>query len=161
MKYLWGIIIGIAIAVSIIFIYDVFLLSHESFQSYSHLSNDSTELLNSIKDLKVTTFSNEEKMSSLNKRFDDLLIFGSIIITLLLAINVTVYVKAESEVERQFKVTFKDYESKIKTVNENAQLLLHDTTLKCAESINKAEAIVQTLEDMKNARKTEKIIETT
>jgi hypothetical protein len=157
---LLGIMIGIFLAVSISFVYDVFLLSHKTFQSYSPLANDTSEIHNNIRDLKTANINNEEKIGSLNKRFDDLLIFGGIIITLLLAINLTVYVKTESEVDKYFKKHFKEYESKIQIVNKNADSLYKNTVLLCEQAVNKAQATVQALEELEESKKIEKEIGT-
>jgi len=55
----------------------------------------------------------EEKVNSINRRIDDVLIFGGIIVTLLLAINVSVYFRTGHEVEKHFKEHFKDQKKEI------------------------------------------------
>lgn len=52
-------------------------------------------------------------VSSLHSRINDFYIFAGIVITLLLAINVGVFVKADAEVESQIKKTFGKHEEEI------------------------------------------------
>lgn len=52
-------------------------------------------------------------VGSLHSRINDFYIFAGIVITLLLAINVGVYVRADEEVERHVNENFSKYEKKI------------------------------------------------
>jgi hypothetical protein len=60
----------------------------------------------SINELNIKTLTLDEKISSVNKRFDDFYILGGLIIALLLAINIGLFVKTQSEVEDYFKNNF-------------------------------------------------------
>jgi|GEM_PF-1932818 len=51
----------------------------------------------------------EERIVSVNKRLDDILIFGGIIVTLLLAINAGVFVNAERQVESYMRRNYQVY----------------------------------------------------
>jgi predicted transporter len=51
----------------------------------------------------------EEKIASVNKRLDDILIFGGIIITLLLGINAGVFINAERQVESYMRRNYQVY----------------------------------------------------
>ena len=55
----------------------------------------------------------EEKFSSIGKRLDDFLVFGGVVITLLLAITVSVYLKTESEVDKHMKTRRKEIEDEL------------------------------------------------
>jgi hypothetical protein len=127
-KYLLGALIGIFIFLAIYFSYrKIFLV--ERFD-YSHYKNSSvlafppkTALNDSLStDYKIVLSNLEEKNSSINKRVDDLLIFGGIIITLLLAINIAVYVNAESIVEKHLKENYEKYNQKIKSFADQAEI---------------------------------------
>lgn len=59
------------------------------------------------------SFTLEEKSSYINKRIDDILIFCGIIITLLLAINISVFVNAERLVQKHMTEHFEEHEKKI------------------------------------------------
>ena len=127
-KYLFGALIGILIFLTIYFCYrKIFLV--ERFD-YSHYKNYSilafppkTVLGDSLSiDYKIALSNAEEKINSLNKRIDDLYIFGGIIITLLLAINVAVYVNAESIVEKYLKENYQKYNEKIRSFCDEAEI---------------------------------------
>ena len=63
--------------------------------------------------LKNETLGLEEKISSTNKRMDDFLVFGGIIITLLLAINIGVYINTDRQVDRHLKENFEKHREKV------------------------------------------------
>ena len=99
--------------------------SNNSYEFQSHnivpyLSYDKIEK-DKISELMLLNYTIEEKLNSVNKRIDDLYIFGGIIITLLLAINVGVYVKAESDVEKHFRDNYETYKTKILGLVEEAE----------------------------------------
>ena len=127
-KYLLGALIGIFFFLAIYFGYRKILLA-ERFD-YSHYKNYSilafppnTPLSDSLSiDYKIVLSNLEEKINSINKRIDDLYIFGGIIITLLLAINVAVYVNAESIVEKFLKENYEKYSQKIKSYSDQAEV---------------------------------------
>ncbi|MES2372202.1 MAG: hypothetical protein V4557_06460 [Bacteroidota bacterium] len=115
MKILFGILIGVIIAFSLLFgnrklINPYYTLSIPEFvidTSKKRLSQED------IISLKNQSLSLEEKLASNNKRLDDLLIFGGIIITLLLAISVGVYINAERKVEKHLKDNFDIHKEKV------------------------------------------------
>jgi predicted PurR-regulated permease PerM len=64
----------------------------------------------------------EAQLTAYNKRIDDIFIFGGIIITLLLAIIASVYIKAEHDVESHFKKNFDSYRRRsLETLSEVQQ----------------------------------------
>ena len=63
-------------------------------------------LSQAIIQLKLTDLNFQEKFDSINKRLDDYMLFGGLIITLLLGISVSVYLKTEAEVDKHFKEHF-------------------------------------------------------
>jgi len=130
-KILFGIILGIFSTLAVIWIYRTLLMDKSTKYSINISSIDSTnnaiDGLSIIKELESTD-NTIERISSLNKRLDDILIFGGVIVTLLLAISVGVYIRAESEVDRHFKDNFdsiskraKEYETKLEQVSSKAQ----------------------------------------
>jgi len=58
--------------------------------------------------LVITTSDMNEVVNSLHTRINDFYIFAGIVITLLLAINVGVFIRAEDEVEKHIKENFDD-----------------------------------------------------
>jgi hypothetical protein len=82
------------------------------------LQIDSIRTTDSIKGLNKEDFSlkigiTEEKISSINTRFNDLYILGSIILMLLLAIMASIYVKTASDVEKHLNDNFGRYKDQI------------------------------------------------
>lgn len=57
----------------------------------------------------------DEKLNSLNKRIDDLYVFAGVVVTLMLAINVSVYVRAANQIDDYIKENF---ENRKKVVDE-------------------------------------------
>lgn len=81
---------------------------------YLKMPTDSLHKLISILDNATNnTSSIDEKFNSLNTRLNDFYIFSGILITLLLAINISVYIKAASEVENHMKDNFETYKDKL------------------------------------------------
>jgi hypothetical protein len=64
-----------------------------------------------------------EAVSSLHSRINDFYIFAGIVITLLLAINVGIYVKADEEVDKQIKQQFEVYKMEIKRILKKSKRL--------------------------------------
>ena len=65
----------------------------------------------------------DEKITSINKRFDDLYILGGTVVVLIISINIGIFVRTEDEVNKQLKEyksslddTFKKYTTK--TIDE-------------------------------------------
>lgn len=71
-----------------------------------------------------------ERIQSINQRFDDLYIFGGIIITLVLAIIVSVYIRAESEVDKHFKDNFEKYKNQIIKNSIEAEKIISEIKVK-------------------------------
>lgn len=65
------------------------------------------------KALVVTTPNINESVASLHSRINDFYIFAGIVITLLLAINVGVYIRAQDEIERHIDENFEEYREQI------------------------------------------------
>ena len=55
----------------------------------------------------------DEKISSLNMRFNDLYILGSVIVMLLLAIIASIYVKTDSDVKKHLNDNFAKYREQV------------------------------------------------
>jgi hypothetical protein len=68
--------------------------------------------------LKVLYF--EEKYNSVNKRFDDLYVLGSIIIVLLITINVGLFVNTENKVDKYFADNFMTHQNKTEEIAKKA-----------------------------------------
>lgn len=66
----------------------------------------------------------DEKISSLNTRIDDLYLSLGIVITLLLAVTVSVYFKTEAEVSKHMNENYNKYKVDIQTILGEAQALL-------------------------------------
>lgn len=115
-KTLFGLILGIFSTLTVIWIYRTVLMDQTAKYSITinpvdSLKNNNITVASVIKQLESTD-NTVEKISSINKRIDDILIFGGIIVTLLLGISVGVYIKAESEVDRHFKDNFDSIRNK-------------------------------------------------
>jgi hypothetical protein len=65
----------------------------------------------------------DERFNSINKRFDDFFIMAGIIITLLLAINVGIYVNTDSKVDKYFTDHYEEYASKVRKITEETETL--------------------------------------
>lgn len=65
-------------------------------------------------------------VNSLHTRINDFYIFAGVVITLLLAINVGVYVKADQEVDKHFRENFERYRKKIKKIYKESGKLWRD-----------------------------------
>jgi len=64
-------------------------------------------------------------VSSLHSRINDFYIFAGIVITLLLAINVGVFVKADDEIDTQIKKSFGKHEEQIIVLIERYKKLIN------------------------------------
>jgi hypothetical protein len=65
-------------------------------------------------------------MNAIHTRINDFYIFAGIVITLLLAINVGVFIRAEDEVEKHIKTNFEDYRDRIDVIHKQCEKLLKD-----------------------------------
>lgn len=144
-KLTLGILIGFGITILILLVDRcISPAPYEYIREMYKFQNDSMEITKdevekSLIELRITDQNIEEKINSLDKRIDDILIFGGIIITLVLAINVGVYVKAENEVEKHFRENFEIYKIQI---NDNAA-----EVRKLLNEIRSDAAVVEKLKD--------------
>jgi hypothetical protein len=72
--------------------------------------------------IKMQQGIHEESLAAYNRRIDDILSFGGIIVTLLLVIVAGVYVKAERDVDKHLKEQFQTYQSKIIKIVDEADI---------------------------------------
>lgn len=77
-----------------------------------------------INDLNIREIRLEEKVLAINKRFDDLYILGGVIITLILAISLSVYLRVGAEVEKYFKEHYKHSQDRIDKCVIDAEVTL-------------------------------------
>jgi hypothetical protein len=70
--------------------------------------------------IKVLYF--EEKYNSINKRFDDLYILGSMIVLLLITINVGLFINTQNKVDKYFNENFDTHRLKIENFEKDAGL---------------------------------------
>jgi hypothetical protein len=66
--------------------------------------------------LEITAVNVNEAVSSLHTRINDFYIFAGIVVTLLLAINIGVFVRADDEVENHIRENFGKYENRIEGI---------------------------------------------
>jgi|GEM_PF-3898810 len=87
----------------------------------------------------------EEKIKSLNDRIGDLYLSTTIIITLVLVIVASVYLKAGEEVEKHMNKHFGQYKSEIERMNAEAQKYLTEirTKAELAEQVSIRQGINQ------------------
>ena len=76
--------------------------------------------------LTVSTADVNDAVASLHSRINDFYIFAGIVITLLLAINIGVYVKADEEVDKHLRDNFSKHQRKIESISRKCQKLLSD-----------------------------------
>ncbi|WP_129020477.1 hypothetical protein [Edaphocola flava] len=139
----YGIIIGILLCIGIILFYHKYILTPiEPLNiSVNIVDTNSTKIkfLNFTEEINNPTITKtaflinksldntlSERIFSTNKRVDDILIFGGLIVTLLIAITVSTYVRAEREVERYIKRDFdqivSDFEERVDLIVERLEL---------------------------------------
>lgn len=77
----------------------------------------------------------DASINALHTRINDFYIFAGIVITLLLAINVGVFIRAEDEVEKHINANFDSYRVKIRDIyNQCAHVLRKIKNLKDYEN---------------------------
>ena len=81
--------------------------------SFEKIDTSKVSMAQSFLQIKNAQSNYEEKFSSIGKRLDDFLVFGGVVITLLLAITVSVYLKTESEVDKHMKTRRKEIEDEL------------------------------------------------
>lgn len=150
MKTLWQVFLGTALGLCLFF--TVLLVFHKPIVeryfldiTLEKIQNEQYVLLlnkikkDSISLISTPTTNYDERLISMNKRFDDFYIMAGIIITLLLAINIGIYVNTDSKVDRYFQDHFEEQEAKIKKkVAESEKIVatLKSTTELYMEKIN-------------------------
>ncbi|HMH21345.1 MAG TPA: hypothetical protein VK563_06200 [Puia sp.] len=115
MKIALGISIGVFSTLAIFLWFRVFINPKYTLSIPQFITDTSRKRLaqEDIISLKNQSLGFEEKIASANKRLDDMLIFGGIIVTLLLAINVAVYVNSERQVDKYFRDNFEIHKQKV------------------------------------------------
>jgi len=78
------------------------------------------------KALVISPHDMPEVVNSLHTRINDFYIFAGIVTTLLLAINVGVFIRAEDEVEKHIKQNFGDIERNIKAMQDRCKQIQDD-----------------------------------
>ena len=105
-----------------------------------------------ITQLRSDALVQAENINSLNKRFDDLYLLGGTIVILILAINASVYLKTESEVDKHMKKPKKEIENQIKKYQaslESKEKIIDDMAEKMAKSIQDYESRIDSQKDQK------------
>ena len=137
-RYLVGIVLGMAVV----------LLMHVAYKStglhdgFNYVVYDIKYNKDSVKNLVFVPApvskerdieALEGKVNTLNARFNDLYVFAGAVVTLLLAINISIYIKAGNEVDRHMSDNYEKYAEKIKAkveevekIKEDAELLLNE-----------------------------------
>ncbi|MEO8885981.1 MAG: hypothetical protein ABI367_07955 [Mucilaginibacter sp.] len=125
-KIIFGIIIGVFLSVSFTFLYRTYYLRDYvvSAPDLKTIKPDPISGKNIEQAIINSTF--DEKINSLNKRSDDFLLFGSMIITLMLGISVSVYLRTEGEVTKHFKENFSSYQEKVIEATSHIEKLLSE-----------------------------------
>jgi hypothetical protein len=82
------------------------------------------------KALVITTADINDAVSSLHSRINDFYLFAGIVITLLLAINVGVFIKADHETDKHIRENFDKREERIKHAYTKSQFYLDDLKTK-------------------------------
>jgi len=147
-----GLLLGIIITCGVSFIYRTWWLKDYIETPIVNNKCDTSKeaLIQSVEQLKVLNAAFVDKIDAVNKRLDDFLIFGGLIITLLLAISVSVYLNTEAEVDRHMKKDFSKNKQQIEDMNADAITTLNEikSTLLMAQQNQK------TIESMAKANKT-------
>jgi len=122
-KILSGVIIGFFLAFTLSFLYKTYWLRDYvcSSNSIEKIDTSKSSMASCVYQIKSLHGNYEEKFSSINKRLDDFLVFGGVIITLLLTITVSVYLKTEVEVAKHFKTNFYELEKQIVGIKNKAE----------------------------------------
>jgi hypothetical protein len=76
--------------------------------------------------LEITAVNVNEAVSSLHTRINDFYIFAGIVITLLLAINVGVFIRTDDEVENHITENFENYHKRIQDIHKKCEELLEE-----------------------------------
>lgn len=147
MKSILHVLLGIILTILVYFCYTKIILSEnirtvqkQTFliDTITHkIQKDSNSVVAKINyEIQTEVLTINERINSINKRFDDLYIFGGIIITLLLAITLSVYIKAEAEVDKHFRDNFDKYKNQIIQNATEVEKIINEIKVK-AEIIEK------------------------
>jgi|GEM_PF-1866525 len=131
-RYFFGICLGVIVLLATISLYDNYVFTQrvkntcdKSCLTCLSVSKDSLHKLISVFKAgtkNVTEF--DEKINSINARINDFYVFSGIIITLLLAINVSVYIKTSNEVDKHMKDNYDAYKQEIEKQLQDAKQLV-------------------------------------
>jgi uncharacterized membrane protein SpoIIM required for sporulation len=126
-KYILGFAFGVLVVLVVIFLLPSI---NYTVNPYTQIAEpDSLRTKDTIIGLNKDDFLlyvgvSEEKIASLNTRFNDLYILGSIIVMLLVAIVASIYIKTESDVKKHLMDNFeKNKDQILKYVTEAEQML--------------------------------------
>jgi hypothetical protein len=135
MKTIWQVSLGTVFGLSLFF--TVLLIFHrpiveryflditlEKIRNEQNVLLSSKVQLDSIRSTNQLFTNYDERIISMNKRFDDFYIMAGIIITLLLAINIAIYVNTDSKVDRYFKEHFEEHAKKIENIAKESERYL-------------------------------------
>lgn len=141
-KIILGILIGIGLATVFTFLYRTWWLNDYIGKDVVPVKCDSTKeaMIQSVQQLQILNASFAEKIEALNKRLDDFLVFGGMVITLLLAITISVYLKTESEVSKHMNKYAEDID---KDIIKNKEAI--------EKYLTQAAQLVQEIESKKDA----------
>jgi hypothetical protein len=129
-KVVLGILIGIFTVLIVYFSYRIYYLPDKPITFYQTIldsarTSRTLAIREKLADIKIAEANTDEKLISINKRFDDYLLFGGIVVTLLLGIVATVYFKTEAEVAKNFDEKFGDYQKRIQAAADKVEKLLN------------------------------------
>ena len=140
-KYVFTALLGAIFILSIDFVYHKFILTCSPEIKYCYYNPVSEK--EKIDQDKLIVL--EEKIVSLNKRLDDFYILSAVIVTLLLAINIGIFVKAGHEIKDHFDEHFQEHQEKIKKISEDSAKLFGIIQSYATLSKQKMDEIKQTI----------------
>jgi len=88
------------------------------------------------KPLVIDSHRTDIAIDAIHSRINDFYIFAGIVITLLLAINVGVFIRAEDEVEKHIKLNFETYRARIKAIHDHCEKIYKDVAKKSKDKKN-------------------------
>ena len=97
---------------------DFIKTENKTLSQFHDYSNKNQLVTENDFNIKVLYF--EEKYNSVNKRFDDLYILGSIIVLLLITINIGLFVNTQNKVDKYFSDNFTIHQRKAEDIAKNA-----------------------------------------
>lgn len=128
-KIFFGIFVGIAVSLLGVFIFSK--LGSKSIEqkinnTYSYIKDiyQPADLKEKIEAFQKKSEITDEKINTINTRFNDMYVLGGVIITLLLGINISVYIRAENEVNKHFKENYNKHKEQIVSYVSEAEKLV-------------------------------------